>query len=405
MFLQPYRRVLALPRVRTAVLLMGFARLPMTVMGISLTLHVVTELGRGYGAAGLAGTATTVGTALGAPMLGRTIDRYGLRRVVAVCGICSTAFWVSIPHLPYLVLLLLALPAGMIAVPVGSLARQALTALVPEDQRRAAFSLDTIAVELSFIVGPTAGILVITQLSSTVALTGIGVCLALTAMALYVTNLPTRSAAEIGRGDAGPRPPLRDWMDRRLAGSLLITLSALFTLVGTELAVIAVLRANGEMDWTGVVIALMAVASIAGGVVHGAVRRSLPQAALAGLLGLLVLPVGLVGQPWWLLAIALIPMNVMCTPTMAASTETVSRLAPPRVRGEAMGLYDSSGRLGVALGSPVVGLAMDHSSPGWGFVAAGLGGLAFAGLGILCQQRPVALLPRATRTAEADGPA
>ncbi|MGH3392688.1 MAG: SWIM zinc finger family protein [Actinomadura sp.] len=89
----------------------------------------------------------------------------------------------------------------------------------------------------------------------------------------------------------------------------------------------------------------------------------------------------------------------------SASTETVSRLAPPRVRGEAMGLYDSSGRLGVALGSPVVGLVMDHSSPGWGFAAAGLGGLAIAGLGILCQQRSVALLPRATRTAEADGPA
>jgi MFS family permease len=98
-------------------------------------------------------------------------------------------------------------------------------------------------------------------------------------------------------------------------------------------------------------------------------------------------------------------MNLMCTPTMAASTETVSRLAPPRVRGEAMGLYDSSGRLGVALGSPVVGLAMDLSSPGWGFAAAGLGGLSFAGLGILCRQRSVALLPHTARTAEADGPA
>jgi predicted MFS family arabinose efflux permease len=75
------------------------------------------------------------------------------------------------------------------------------------------------------------------------------------------------------------------------------------------------------------------------------------------------------------------------------------------VRGEAMGLYDSACRLGIALGSPVVGLAMDHSSPGWGFAAAGAGGLLIAGLGVIARQRTVALLPRGARTAEADGPA
>jgi predicted MFS family arabinose efflux permease len=405
MSLQPYRHVLALPQVRVTMLLMFCARLPLTVMGISLTLHVATVLGHGYGAAGLAGTATTLGNAIGAPVLGRMIDRYGLRRVVAICGIGSATFWVSVPHLPYLVLVLLALPAGMIAVPVGSLGRQVLAALVPEEHRRPAFSLDTIGVETAFILGPTAGILVITQLSSTVALTGIGICLALTAGLLYAMNPPTRSAAEAARADAEPRPPLRDWLDGRLAGALLTASGALFTLVGTELAAIAMLRENGEVAWTGVVIALMAAASIAGGLVHGAARRSLSQATLAALLAVLVLPVGLFGHSWWLLAIALVPMNLMCTPTLAAGTEKASGLAPPQVRGEAMGLYDSACRLGIALGSPVVGLAMDHSSPGWGFTAAGVGGLIIAGVGLVCRQRTVSLLPRGPRTAEADGPA
>jgi predicted MFS family arabinose efflux permease len=105
------------------------------------------------------------------------------------------------------------------------------------------------------------------------------------------------------------------------------------------------------------------------------------------LLALLVVPVGLAPQPWWLLMLVLIPTNLLCAPTLAATTETVSRLAPPRVRGEAMGLQDSFTRMGLALGSPVVGFAIDHSSPAWGFAAAGLGGLVVASGGLIRWRR------------------
>ncbi|MCQ4083113.1 hypothetical protein NGB36_21510 [Streptomyces sp. RB6PN25] len=87
----------------------------------------------------------------------------------------------------------------------------------------------------------------------------------------------------------------------------------------------------------------------------------------------------------------------MCTPTLAASAETVSNLAPPQVRGEAMGLQDSASRLGMALGSPAVGFAIDHSSPGWGFATAGLGGLALAGTGVLFQLRSQTVLRQKAR--------
>ena len=69
------------------MLLMFLARLPMTAMGVTMTLYVVNDLGRGYGAAGLIGAATTLGSAFGAPLVGRYVDRYGLRPVVAVCGV------------------------------------------------------------------------------------------------------------------------------------------------------------------------------------------------------------------------------------------------------------------------------------------------------------------------------
>ncbi|MGC7099339.1 MFS transporter [Amycolatopsis lurida] len=381
---QPYRRLLALPSVPSSMLLMFFARLPITAMGITLTLHVVTDLGRGYGEAGLVGTATTAGSALGAPLIGRAIDRYGLRPVVAVCGVVSAGYFLATPHLPYLALVLVALPAGLLAVPAGSIARQVLAALVPDAQRRTAYSLDTVAVEVTFMVGPSLGILISTQFSSTAALTSIGVLSGVVAVLLYLMNPPVRADHEVVTGE---RPPLRSWLSRELVATLLIAAAATFVLVGMELAALASLRENGEVDWTGVVIALMCVASLVGGIVHGAVHRSLSQVTLMVLLAVLTIPVGLVDTPWWLLALVLVPSNLVCAPTLAATTEAVSSLAPARVRGEAMGLQDSATRIGLAAGGPVVGFVMDHSAPGWGFVASGLGGLALASAGIALRFR------------------
>ncbi|OZM73356.1 MFS transporter [Amycolatopsis antarctica] len=371
------------------MLLMLLARLPMTAMGITLTLHVVSDMGRGYGAAGLVGTATTAGSALGAPLIGRLIDRYGLRPVVTVCGTASSAYWLSTPHLPYFALLLVALPAGILTIPAGSIARQVLAALVPADQRRAAYSMDTISVETTFMIGPAAGIFVTTQFSSAAALTGVGIAFALVTVALLLTNPPVRSAEE-SREPAGARPAIRSWLGGRLLAALLIAMGALFVLVGTELAALAALRESGQIEWTGLVIVVMCVASLIGGLVHGAVHRSLSQLTLSVLLAVLVIPVGLFGDPWWLLAIALIPTNLVCAPTLASTTETVSAAAPARVRGEAMGLQDSATRLGLAIGSPVVGVVIDHSSAAWGFAAAGVGGLAFAIAGVLLQRRTTA---------------
>lgn len=388
--LQPYYRVFAIPRVPSNMTLMFLSRLPMTMAGVLLTLYVVSVLGRGYGAAGLVGAGVTLGMALGSPLVGRAFDRYGLRPVVAVCGLGTTAFWVTAPHLPYATLAAIAVPAGMLSVPAGSLARQVLAALVPSEHRRAAYSLDTVSVEVSFMVGPAAGIAAITHLSPTLTLTALGALFGGTAFLIWLADPPIRNEDELAEPHASAeRPPLRSWLTGRMISTLLIAGGALFVLIGTELATLASLRSHGQVGLTGLVIAIMCVASIIGGIVHGAVRRSLPQGVLMVLLAVLVLPVGLAEQPWWLLTLVLIPTNVMCAPTIAATTETVSRIAPPRVRGEAMGLQDASTRLGLAIGSPVVGFAIDHSSPAWGFAAAGAGGLLIASIGLIWRRTSV----------------
>jgi predicted MFS family arabinose efflux permease len=387
-----YRDVLAIPAVAWSVLPIFVALLPMAGMAVTLTLHVVTALDRGYVAAGLVGTATTVGTMLGAPLVGRALDRHGLRPVVAVCGAVSAAYWLATPWLPYEALLVAAFPAGALMVPVNSIARQVVAASVPADKLRAAFSLETILIELSFILGPALTVLIAAEVSTKAALTAIGVVVAIVAAVLYHRNPPIRGEAGEA-GDAGETEPAgparpRGLLNRNLVATLFISVSALFVLGGIELAVVATLRAGGQVGWTGVVMAIGATASIAGGIVYGAAKRGVPQLLLVALLAVLVLPGALVGQPWWLLALVLVPNQLVCTPTFAATTENVIRHAPPHARGAATGLYDSATRLGIAVSAPVVGFVIDHSSPAWGFVTAGLGGLLLAGVGAVLT-RPV----------------
>jgi MFS family permease len=159
-----------------------------------------------------------------------------------------------------------------------------------------------------------------------------------------------------------------------------------FVLSGTEVAIVAHLQESGDLAWTGVVMAVWAAASAVGGIVYGALRRSIPQVVLMTFLGALTIPVGLAGG-WWVLMLALAPAAAMCAPTIAATAEETARLAPPSVRGLATGLQSSAFTLGAAAGAPAVGFMVDHASPAWGFAVAGLGGLAVAGVAAVLAAR------------------
>ena len=80
MLLDPYRAVLRLRGMRSLMVVGMFARVPATAAGVTLTLHVVFDLHGSYGAAGLVGALTTVGSAVGAPLLGRMVEQSALSR-------------------------------------------------------------------------------------------------------------------------------------------------------------------------------------------------------------------------------------------------------------------------------------------------------------------------------------
>ncbi|WP_053715640.1 MFS transporter [Saccharothrix sp. NRRL B-16348] len=383
-----YLAVLRTPRVPGFMLLMLLARVPPTAAGMTVTMHVLLGLERGYGAAGLVGAVSTVGIALGSPLMGHLVDRRGLRAMLLLSMATEGVFWFVAPLLSYEVLLVTCFVSGFTVMPVMSLGRQILTALVPDDRRRTALAMDSMAVEVSFMAGPALGVALTTQASSRTAMWAIGASMVVIGVILYAVNPPVRH-----EGETGARVPRREWLDGRLLGVLISAGGATFVLSGVEVSVVASMRELGLTGWTGAMIVVMCVASLVGGFVYGGLTRVPPLWVLMGGMGVLAVPIGLFGwSPWWL-ALALVPTNFLCAPTITATGELITKHAPASARGVAMGLQGSAFTLGVALGAPVTGFVIDLSSPAWGFAVAGVGAVVIAAGTVVLGRRtaPVAV--------------
>jgi MFS family permease len=337
-----------------------------------LTLQVVLGLRQGYAAAGLVAGAATVGTAVGAPILGRIVDRRGLRPMLVITILAEAVFWALAPWMPYPALLVAAAVGGLLALPVFTVVRQSLAALVPEAQRRTAYSLDSMSVEVSFMIGPVLGVLVATQVSTTAAMLAVGGLIVPAGVALYLLNPPVRG--DPGAAGGAAALPWRDWLGARLVAVLLATSACALVLSGTEVAIVAALQGSGQVSWTGLVIALWCLASLVGGFIYGAMRRGLSELLLAVLIGVCTIPIGLFGYGWWVLSLAIIPAGMLCAPTLAALADAVSRLAPESVRGLVMGVHGSALTVGLAAGAPLSGAVVDASAPVWAFAVVGASG-------------------------------
>jgi predicted MFS family arabinose efflux permease len=409
MTLKPYRDALALPGIRSLLFVAILARVPVMAATVTLTLHVVLDLGRGYAAAGLVGAALTVGAAVGAPWLGRLVDRHGLRPVLALSTVAEGVFWAAAPVLPYPALLGAAFFGGLLTLPVFSVVRQSIAAITPMHQRRQAYALDSMSVELSFMVGPALAVLMATAVSPRITMLAVGIGIVLSGVALFALNPPIRAHDERPAA-ADQRIPRRQWLTSRLVTVLAASAAATLVLGGTDVSVVALLRDAGQVEFTGLVLTMWGVYSLVGGFAYGAATRPISPLVLLAGLGLATVPVGLAGGQWWLLCLTLVAAGALCAPTLAATADAVSRLVPPSVRGEAMGLHGSAMTVGLAIGAPLAGAVIDATGPAWGFAATGALGAAVALVAFLAapgrarRDQPVGLPPAepALATAQLD---
>ncbi|MDQ4116036.1 MAG: MFS transporter [Actinomycetota bacterium] len=382
--LAAYRDVLRLPGVGMVTALAFGARIPATSVGVTVTLHVVLTLGHGFAAAGLVAAAITTGMAVGAPVLGLVVDRFGLRPAVATSVLVSAAFWTLAPLLGYAWLLAAAFAGGLFALPVFSLTRQILASAVPEGRRRPAFALDSMSVEMSYMTGPALGSLLTLALGSTVTMRLIGAGFVLVAVVLLVLDPPVTTART---GPRPPRPPVREWLRGPLVGALLAITAAIVAIMGTELAFIAALTRGGEAWAIAVVNAVWCAASLVGGFVYGAARRSVPLPVLLGALGVATVPAALAG-PWWSFAVLLLAAGLCTAPTLAAGSGAVADLGSDRVRGIVTGLQGSATTAGMAIATPLSGALVDAASPRVAILVCAGVAVAAAGVSATLMRRP-----------------
>lgn len=388
MIFKSYRDVLSLPGVRALMFAALLARVPIAATAVTVTLYVLQDLHLGYGAAGGVATAMTVGIALGGPLLGRLMDRYGLRPVLTLAALGEALFWAVAPTLRwYPALLGFTVVTCLLKLPISPVIRQSVAALVPPERRRTAYAIDSMVVELSFMTGPVLAVLGVTLWTARVTMYLVGGAIVLAGLAIVALNPPVRAAHEDLPGRA-PASRVRGWLDRPMLAQFAIVTTATLVLSGTEMGLVAELRAVGQVGWTGTVVAVWSAASLVGGFVFGAVRRQPSPVVLVGVMALVTIPIGF-ATGWYWLSLAVVPAGTLCAPALAASTHTVSRLAPPSARGEVMGWHASATTLGFSLGAPAVGAVIDRWGPAVGFAAVGVVGLAVAvGLAPLAHRPP-----------------
>ncbi|WP_336210444.1 MFS transporter [Nonomuraea sp. LPB2021202275-12-8] len=373
MALEPYRRLFRIPGVGVLLLVGLLARIPATATGMALTLHVVQSLDLGYGMAGLVTMASTIGMAVGSPLSGRFVDRYGLRPVLAVTTAAQAAFWACAWALPFPALIVAAAVAGLLGLPVFSVIRQCMAAMVPLEQRRTAFSLDSMFVELSYMTGPALAVFGMTVFGSGPTLAVIAIGLTGSGLALILLNPPIRSAEELEM--PAVKVPRRQWLTPGMFALLGTVAAATFVLTATELAMVGTMNDAGQTQWIGLAVGIWCVYSLIGGFVYGGLSRGFSPLVLIAGMGLLTVPVGLVSGGWWWLVLALLPAGLLCAPSLSSTVEALSRWVPSSARGEAMGLHGTALLIGGAASAPVAGAIIDAHGASWAFAVAGLAGV------------------------------
>ncbi|GGP14844.1 MFS transporter [Nonomuraea glycinis] len=398
MAIEPYRRLFRLPGVGVLLVVGVLARVPVTAIGMALTLHAVESLDLGYVMAGLVTMASTIGLAVGAPLSGRFVDRYGLRPVLAVTTAAQAVFWATAWALPFPALVAAAAVAGLLGLPVFSVIRQCLAAMVPLEQRRTAFSLDSMFVELSYMTGPALAVFGMITFGSGPTMAVIAIGLTGSGLALLLLNPPVRSAAELAA--PGAKVSRRQWLTPGLLALLGTVAAATFVLTATELAMVATMQTSGQTGWIGLAVGIWCGFSLAGGFIYGGLSRGFSPLVLVASMALLTVPVGLLSGQWWWLVLALLPSGLLCAPALSSTVEALSGKVPAGARGEAMGLHGTALLIGGASSAPIAGAIIDAHGAGWAFAVAGLIGIAIVLVALPFWRRP----PRPPAAVVSDDP-
>lgn len=379
-------------------------RMPSSMIQLGL-LMVVASSGLGVGLGGVTVAAVGVGTAVGAPLVGRGVDRWGPLPVVVAATLVQVAgllavLAVTTGDAPTWALVLCAGVIGAANPQVGSIARSRWSHLARRrggpDLVRRAMGYEVAADEIGFVVGPVAASLLVALLGPVPAL-WVLVGLALVGQGAFAAYLWTDRAAWPRRTvrAASAHPAARLSLGP-LVAPMLACLAVGVAFGSTQTGLTAVNEARGTQELTGLVYACAGVGSaIASLVVSRLVGRgSIAVRVAAGGVAVLVGALGLATLPsaWAAAAYALV-LGVGAGTLLVSSYARAERVAAPGVVASTMALMATALVLGVSAGAAASGaLAGSLPQAFWPAAAAGVLGTC-AAVGLRTGRRPGRLRP------------
>ncbi|MGA1838665.1 MFS transporter [Herbiconiux sp. 11R-BC] len=441
--LRGYREIFAVPGSAAFVVAGWFGRMPRSTLSLGSVLLIAGATGRYTLAAGVA-AAIVVGTALLGPLWSRAMDHYGQQRVLLAGLAASTLAGVFLvgsvtADLPVWTWFLAAFLVGGSAVDIGSVTRARWSNLLPPGhQRHTAYSIESVADESVYVIGPP----VVTVLAAAVSpVLGFGVGLVLGiagGVALVLqrrTEPPVREEAaqnaaapteatrippapqQPGHPDAAAvaggarpagrraRPPLWRRLPEGVAGTLPLFLGVGLVFGSIDLTAVGVANAAGEPAAAGFLLAMYALGSVAAGLVFGLLRFTVPPVVRVGsaaVLYALVLPVVAFVPDVTVLGIVLLLSGLVTTPLLISGMGLVeSRVDPARLT-EALTWPSTAMSVGVTAGSSVAGILMDGLSARSGFVVTVVGAFVVGVCGLVMLAAHRARSQRVTSLDQAD---
>ncbi|MFF4602288.1 MFS transporter [Streptomyces sp. NPDC001339] len=366
-------------RTRHAARLLGgtlVGRLPNATAALAVVLFA-RDAGAGYPLAGSLSAVYGVCTAIGQPLLGRAVDHYGQPRVmlpasvVSALGMTLFAFvgldplWLAYAALAVAGFFTPPLEGGLRALWPGVLRRP--------DRVHAAYALDAVAQEVMFAAGPSLVTLFGAFWSPGGALLVINAVGVLGALSVVVSPPSRRWRSE---------PRDAHWLGALRSAGMLVVLGTFFfvglALGGMEVSAVAYAEERGGGMISSLLLSALGAGALVGGLVYGAREwPGRPESRLRLLIGLLALgylPLALTPGVAGMAALTGCA-GVFLAPSLACAFVVVDRHAPKGTVTEAFSWIVTTFLVGAAVGSSVVGPAVQGGGPAAGFAVSGAGGV------------------------------
>ncbi len=383
----PYRAFLALPDIKETLVITFFSRLPVGMMGLSMVMFLRESLGNFK----LAGTVLGVyflAMAVAAPIQGRIIDRIGPMLPLKVTGIIEPiAFALAIAAVwwkwPTGAVFGLVIVMGVFSPPITVLTRTLWRhRFESDDDRRMAFSVDSVLMEINFTLGPAVIGILLALTTPMVAIIVAWCCLTLSILAFMKS------------------PALKYWkqetnVERHLLGPLteprlillFVVVLGLTTACGLlEVGYPAYATAMALPAFAGVMLSLNSFGSAVGGAIFGAMRLNISmEKQFAGLLAIFgaLLFLHLVVTNIYAFAVAAFIAGCTISPAFASQALLTSRLAPAKYATEAFTWSGTFIVTGLGAGMALAGVLAETYHAKAPFAAGGMLMLAMAGLALM----------------------